>query len=84
MLLRKWNYEKHEYEPYNVPDEWECTWYGTDLSKMINCCQCGKETTLGYSYSSLEVHTLVGFGYMVCENCHDVEVERKLSEQEDN
>lgn len=23
MLLRKWNYQKHEYEPYEVPDEWD-------------------------------------------------------------
>ena len=41
--LRQWNYDIHEYESYYVPDEWDCRWYGTDMTKVINCCQCGKE-----------------------------------------
>ena len=75
--LRKWNYDTHEYEPYNIPDEWCCKWYGTDMIKVINCCKCGKEITFGSAYSSLEVHTVMGFGYMVCEECHEVEMKRK-------
>lgn len=84
MLLRKWDYEKHEYEPYIVPDEWECRYSGFDMSEIINCCQCGKEVMFGECYTSLEVHTFYGIGYMVCENCHDVEMERKLCEQEND
>ena len=79
MLLRKWNYEKHEYELISVPDEWNCTWHGTDISKVINCCQCGKEVTFGKSYGSLEIHTLAGLSYMVCEKCHIVEIDKDLA-----
>jgi hypothetical protein len=75
-VLRKWNYDIHEYEPYSVPDEWDCRYNCNDLSEIINCCQCGKEIIFGYSYSSQEVHSLMGFGYMVCEECHEVEMKR--------
>ena len=47
------------------------------MSEIINCCQCGKEITFGDGYSSQEVHTLMGFGYMVCEECHKEEIKRK-------
>lgn len=79
MLLRKWNYKKHEYEPISVPDEWDCKWYDTDMSAIVNCCQCGKETTVGKSYGSLEIHTLAGLSYMVCEKCHIVEIDKDLA-----
>lgn len=78
MLLRKWNYDIHEYEPYSVSDEWDCRYSGFDMSEIINCCQCGKEVTFGECYSSQEVHSLMGFGYMVCEECHKIETKRRL------
>lgn len=80
MNIRKWNYDKHKYEPYNVPDEWECRYSGFDMSEIINCCQCGKEVMFGECYTSLEVHTSYGIGYMVCENCHDVEMRTRFKE----
>lgn len=76
MKLRKWNYELQAYEPYEVSDEWDCRYVGNDMSEIINCCQCGKEVTFGKCYSSHEVHTAVGFGYMVCEECHEAEMKR--------
>ena len=84
MLLRKWNYEKHEYEPYNVPDKWDCRYYWFDMTEIINCCQCGGKVTFGECYSSQEIHTSVGFGYMVCEECHNIEMERRTDKKEDN
>ena len=80
MLLRKWNYDIHEYEPYSVPDEWDCRYSGFDMEEVINCCQCGKEVTFGECYSSQEVHSLMGFGYMVCEECHEVEMKLRLKD----
>ena len=76
MLLRKWNYELQTYEAYETSDEWDCRYFGNDMAEVINCCQCGKEVAIGDCYSSQEVHTLVGFGYMVCEECHEVEIKR--------
>ena len=77
MLLRKWNYNLDEYEPYNVPDEWHCRYFNMDMTDIINCCQCGKEVKFGKCYSSHEVHTSTGFGYAVCEECHEVEIIRE-------
>lgn len=78
MLLRKWDYSTHQYEPYNISDEWDCRWYSDDMTKIINCCQCGKELIFENSYNSQEVHSLMGFGYMVCEQCHEIETKRRL------
>jgi hypothetical protein len=81
MILKKWNYDKHEYEPYRVPKEWNCSCYSDDLQKIINCCQCGKETVYGYSFTSQEVH-LHGFAWMVCKECHEVEMKRRFREDD--
>ena len=81
MLLRKWNYDEHRYEKYRVPNEWNCSCYSDDLQEKINCCQCGKEAIFGYSFVSQEVQTFAGFGYMVCKECHEVEMERKYKER---
>lgn len=75
-MLRKWNYNIHEYEPYNVPDEWDCPLYA-DLFQTINCCKCGKKIMFGWSYSSKEVHNFIGLAYSVCEECHIEEVIRE-------
>lgn len=80
MKLRKWNYELQAYEPYEVSDEWDCRYFGNDMAEVINCCQCGKEVKFGKCYSSQEVHTSVGFGYMVCPECHEVEMKRQFEE----
>lgn len=74
--LLKWNYETHEYDPYQVPDDWVLGLYSTDMELPINCAQCGKGMTYGVGYTSKEVHTPVGFGYAVCEQCYEKEVER--------
>ena len=52
------------------------------MTKAINCCQCGKEITFGSTYSSQEVHTVMGFGYMVCNGCHEIEMKRKFGKKE--
>ena len=80
--LRKWNYDIHEYEPYNIPDEWDCRYFNMDMTEIINCCQCGKEVKFGKCYSSHEVHTSTGFAYMVCEECHEVEMKREFGKKE--
>ena len=73
MVLQKWNYKKHDYEDYKVPDEWNVKTYGNGMEEIINCAQCGKKLKFGDSYISLEVHTEMGFGYSVCEKCYEKE-----------
>ena len=69
MILQKWDYKEHNYKDYRVPDEWNVKTYGNGMEEIINCAQCGKKLKFGDSYTSLEVHTKIGFGYSVCEKC---------------
>lgn len=80
MQLKKWNYKKHKYEDYEVPDSWNCQIATSDMSELVNCPHCGKILMFGNTYTSLEIHTDIGFGYGVCENCHNKEFERKYKE----
>ena len=77
MILNKWNYRKHKYEPYKIPDNWNVKTYSEDMDELINCAQCGKKIKFGDGYTSLEVHTNLGIGYSVCDKCWDKEYLRK-------
>lgn len=77
MILNKWNYKKHKYEEYKIPDKWNVKTYGNGMDEIINCCKCGKKLKFGDSYTSLEVHTEMGFGYSVCEKCYEREWKRR-------
>lgn len=81
MILNKWNYKRHIYEDYQVPDEWNVKTYGDGMEEIINCCQCGKKIKFKDSYTSLEVHTEIGFGYSVCEDCYNEEWKRRRNNQ---
>ncbi len=73
MILRRWNYKKHRYDPFEVPDNWNVILTSNDLDDLINCCTCGKELKFGDSYTSMRVHNNIGLGYCVCQNCYDKE-----------
>ena len=77
MIVGKWNYEKHEYDDYTVPNNWKITTFCVDDKGIINCVQCGKQIIADDGYVSLEVHTPVGFGYLVCNYCYDEELKRR-------
>lgn len=76
MVLNKWNYEKREYEPYEVPDDWHTLLYTNDMDELVNCVSCGKKVKFGETYTSREVHSNMGFGYPVCEKCYSEEWSR--------
>lgn len=78
MILEKWNYDKHKYEPYNVPDEWNVKTYSDNMNEIVNCPHCGKEVIFGDTYTSHEIHTKIGLGYLVCEECYEKENEKWL------
>ena len=77
MELRKWNYKTHEYDPIEVPDEWNIPLYTDDMEEIVNCPHCGKELPYGETYTSKEIHNWVGFGYGVCEECYEEEWKRR-------
>lgn len=76
MKAQKWNWHKHEYEPYDLPEG--SLMYHYDMDKKVACAQCGQEITYGDSYNSWEVHNNIGIGYAVCEKCYKQEWRRKI------
>ncbi len=81
MIVGKWNYKKHDYEPYKIPDDWNCKTYSEDMDEIINCARCGRTVKFGDCYTSLEIHKESGFGYGVCENCYNAEFLRKINKK---
>lgn len=75
MILQRWNYDTHEYEPFESPAK-VTTLYSQDMDKKVDCVSCGKPMTYGDGYTSKEIHNYVGFGYPVCEDCYNEEIER--------
>lgn len=70
MILRRWSESEHRYMPYVVPDDWHVSTYETDMTKLVNCAQCGRELPFGECYTSYQVHTPIGMGYAVCGDCY--------------
>lgn len=70
MSLQRWDFEKRGYEPYSVPDDWNISVYCADMNTVINCAECGRKMTYGEGYTSRRIHTKMGFGYCVCEECY--------------
>ena len=81
--MKKWNRQKLMYEPYCVPEEWNCKTYSEDMEELINCPHCGKQLEFGKSYCSFEIHTEWGFGFGVCEKCYTEELQRELQERKE-
>lgn len=76
MTVLKWNAKEHVYYPYELPEN-ACL-FSNNMGKVINCAQCGHETTVGTSFTSKEVHAQDGWGYMVCEDCYKQEWARDI------
>lgn len=77
MNIQKWNHKVRKYEPYSVPEGLRVTTYCADMGEIINCAQCFKAIRFGNSYTSREIHTHIGMGYAVCEECYDEEWNRE-------
>lgn len=75
MQLRKWNYEAGTYEPFEVPDNRKVSLYADDINVTIQCACCGRVMKFADGYTSRTIHTAVGFGYIVCEQCFEREAE---------
>lgn len=77
-MLRKFDETERVYKPYEVPDEWHVSCFENDMNTIVNCAQCGKAITCGESYTSMQVHTSLGFGYCVCVDCYRKEFESRI------
>lgn len=77
MILNRWNYKTHSYNKEKIPNCYNCKTYSNDMDELVTCPHCGDEIKFGDSYTSLEFHTELGFGYAVCESCYEDEMRRR-------
>lgn len=83
-VIKKCDYSSHSYfsiaitsrEPLNIKT------YSEDMDEIVNCAKCLKEIKIGDSYTSKEIHTDLGFGFAVCEDCYEKELERKRKHED--
>lgn len=80
----KWDFAKHEYRPYGIPDGWYCPLVLYDMGTIVNCASCGKDLPFGDTYTSRQIHNPFGFGYMVCEACMTKERMDESKAQKEN
>ena len=66
-----------KYDKVEIPDCYNCKTYSNNMKELVHCPHCGDEIEIGDSYTSLEYHTGMGFGYAVCEPCYELEWERR-------
>ena len=78
-VIQKWDYSSHSYStiPLISRTPLNLKTYSEDINEMVNCCQCLKKIKYGDTYTSKEIHTDLGFGFAVCEDCYEKEWERK-------
>lgn len=76
IIGQKWNYEKHAYDRYILPDG--ASMYETNMNNVVQCAGCGKYIFFGQCYTSQEIHTESGMGYAVCPECHEAEMKRRF------
>ena len=75
--VQKWNWKERKYYPYEIPDDWNCPLYTDDMHETINCASCGKPLKYGDCFTSREIHSSLGMGYPVCEDCYEMEFVRE-------
>lgn len=78
-ILNRWNRQKGDYEPYEVPDDRRCKTFCIDMDEIVDCACCGTALPFGRMYTSLEIHTRTGAAYAVCEKCYKEERRREMS-----
>lgn len=72
MLAQKWNVKTKKYESYELPKKATlCAYY---MGEVIECAKCAKKITYGSGYTSRQIHTEYGLGFVVCPECHEKEL----------
>lgn len=71
MTLKKWNFETEEYTDIELPKNYVCPLYCSDMNTQINCASCGGLISYGSAYTSRELFNSTGiFGMPVCQTCY--------------
>ena len=75
MKASKWNYKSKSYDEYELPMGAKA--YCSNLDENVSCANCGAQIKYDDGFTSLEIHTPSGFGYIVCPDCYLCEWERR-------
>lgn len=73
----KWDPERREYDPIKIPAD--CKLFSFDMEEKVRCPHCGKAMLYGNGFTSKQIHSEIGFGYIVCAEC----CERELEEEDE-
>lgn len=73
--MQKRDPKKREYEPYSIPEDWNCPLMTDFMNEVINCTSCWNLNLFGACYTSRLIHNPIGFGYPVCSECYNKEFE---------
>lgn len=74
MKVNRWNYKTHSYDEFEIDtDFFKVGIWFNNINEEINCVCCKRPVRYGDTYTSLEWHDNIGFGYCVCEECYDRE-----------
>lgn len=74
MKAYKWDFKTRKYIDYELPEGCHLI---TSLGDVVSCAECGTKHEYATMYTSLKIHTSMGFGYPVCEKCYNKEIEER-------
>lgn len=76
IVAKSYDPKRKVYTPCILPDG--CVVVSDNLDDVVICAQCNKAIEYGSSYCSMYIHTAdgLGFGYCVCESCHNIEAKK--------
>ena len=81
-IMKKWNFETHQFEEYTVPSDWNVSLYEKNMEKMVNCAECGKPIKYAQSFTSQRIYDDDGlFGYAVCRECHESGLKERIDHE---
>lgn len=72
ILLQKWNFNTHEYEPFKSPAK-HIAFMSEDMEGPTDCANCGNTIKFGDSMTSRTIHTPAGLGFPICDKCYEIE-----------
>lgn len=65
-----------KYEETEIPDN--SLLMSNDMDAICSCASCEKEMTFGIGFTSQLIHNNSGFGYSVCPECHEKEIQEEM------
>lgn len=81
-MAKIWDFKDKIYHDYELPEK--ARYHCCDMNEKVQCASCGKEIRFGNGYTSLRIHTPIGYGYAVCHVCYRKENELGLGIERGN